>query len=229
MFRGRHPKCLPHGKAHALLDGGGRNELALAGHVIAWHGHLHLVAIGAGHTDNGASHIASAEVEDRHVARHHRVAAAALILLGEVDVGLELGVGLGGARSANHLTAEHRILVNATAQHADGVAGRTLRQLGVEHLDTSDHRLLRLLATAQNLDLIALLHDTLLHSASAHRTSARDREDVLNCQQEGFVSVALRRGDIVIHGLHQLQDLVHPLVVTSPSSTPSHCRQQAII
>ena len=207
--------CLSHGEAHALLDGGAGNELAGAGDVVARHGHLHLVAVGAHHALDLARDVAGAEVEDGHVAGHHRVGAAALVLLGEVDVCLELGVGLGGARGADHLAAEDGILVDTAAQHAHRVAGRALGEVGVEHSDSGDHGLLGLLATAQNLDLIALLHDALLNAASAHGTSARDGEHVLDGQQERLVSLALGRWDVLVNRLHELQDLVHPLVVTS--------------
>ena len=162
---------LAHGEAHSLLNRCGCNELALAGDVISWHGHLHLVTFRASHAFNLAGHIAGAEVENRHVSRHHWVVSATLILLCKVDVGLELGVSLRGTWCANHLTTEHGILLNTTAQHTDGVASWTLWEVSVEHSNASDHGLLGLLATAQNLHLVTLLHDTLLNSASAHGTS----------------------------------------------------------
>ena len=171
-------------------------------------------AIRAHHALDLARHIAGSEVEHGHVAGHHRVGSAALVLLGEVDVGLELGVGLGSAWRANHLATEHRILVDTTAQHADRVACRALREVGVEHADSGDDGLLGLLAAAQDLDLIALLDDALLDAARAHGSSARDGEHVLDGQQEGLVRLALRRGDVLVHGLHELKDLVDPLVVT---------------
>ena len=200
--------CLSHGEAHALLDGSSGDELAGAGDVVTGHGHLDLVALGAHHALNLASDVAGAEVEDGHVARHHRVGAATLVLLGEVDVGLELGVGLGGAWSADDLATEDGILVDTAAQHAHGVAGRALREVGVEHADSGDDGLLGLLATAQDLDLIALLDNALLDAASAHGASARDGEHVLHGQQEWLVGVALRGGDVLIHLGHILHVLM---------------------
>ena len=204
---------LAHGEAHSLLNGSGGNQLAFAGDVIAWHGHLHLIAIGAGHAINLAGHVAGSEIEHWHVAGHHRVGAATLILLCEVDVGLELGVSLGGTRCADHLTTEHGVLLDTTAQHAHSVACRALGEVSVEHANTSDHGLLRLLTTAQDLHLVALLHNALLDSASAHGTSTGDREHVLNSQEEGLVRLTLGCGDVVIHGVHELQNLVDPLVI----------------
>ena len=63
-------------------------------------------------------------------------------------------------------------------------------------------------------DLIALLDDALLDAARAHGASARDGEHILNGQQEGLVRLALRGGDVLVHGLHELKDLVNPLVIT---------------
>ena len=109
---------------------------------------------------------------------------------------------------------KHSILVDTTAQHADRVACRALREVGVEHADSGDDGLLGLLAAAQDLDLIALLDDALLDTACAHGSSARDGEHVLDGQQEGLVRLALRGGDVIVHGLHELKDLVDPLVIT---------------
>mmetsp|Transcript_40179 Transcript_40179/g.104030 ORF Transcript_40179/g.104030 Transcript_40179/m.104030 type:complete len:440 (-) Transcript_40179:78-1397(-) len=207
------PAALTHGEAHALLDGRAGDELALHVDVIARHSHLHLLAAGVGHAHHLACDVASPEVEHGHVAGHHGVAAATLLLLGQVHVGLELGVGLRGARSADHLAAHDTALVDTAEQNAHGVTGRALGEVSVEHLDACDGRLQRLLATAQDLDIIALLHDTLLHAASGHGAAARDGEDVLDRQQERLVRRTRRHVHVRVHDLHELQDLVHPLVV----------------
>mmetsp|Transcript_119744 Transcript_119744/g.301057 ORF Transcript_119744/g.301057 Transcript_119744/m.301057 type:complete len:224 (-) Transcript_119744:965-1636(-) len=168
------PATLAHGEAHALLDGRGRNELAIDGHIIARHGHLHLVALGAGHLLDLACDVASPEVEHGHVAGHHRVRAAALVLLRQVDVRLELGVRRRGAWRADHLATQDAAALNATAENAHGVACGALWQVRVEHPDTGHHGFLWLLATAQDLHLIALLHNALLHAARSHRAATGD-------------------------------------------------------
>ena len=158
---------------------------------------------------------AGSEVEHGHVAGHHRVGSAALVLLGEVDVGLELGVGLGGTWRADHLATEHSILVDTTAQHADRVACRALREVGVEHADSGDDGLLGLLAAAQDLDLIALLDDSPARTRPVHTVPRPEMENTSSTgQQEGLVRLALRGGDVLVHGLHELKDLVNPLVIT---------------
>ena len=117
-------------------------------------------------------------------------------------------MGLGGAWSADHLATEDGILVDTAAQHAHRVAGRALREVGVEHADSGDDGLLGLLAAAKDLDLIALLDNALLDAASAHGASARDGEHVLHGQQEWLVGVALRGGDVLVHLGHILHVLM---------------------
>mmetsp|Transcript_7626 Transcript_7626/g.16580 ORF Transcript_7626/g.16580 Transcript_7626/m.16580 type:complete len:213 (+) Transcript_7626:169-807(+) len=188
--------ALPHGKAHARLNGRLGDELAVDAHIVAWHAHLDGIAIRRGHGLDLSGHVTGAEVEHRHVAWHDGIASASLLLLGKVDVGLELLVGLGGPGRADHHPAEDGALLNTTAQQTNGVARRPLRQLSVEHLDASDRALLGLLASAEDLHIVTLSHDALLHSACSHSSTTRDREDILDCQKEGLVSSPLRQCDV---------------------------------
>mmetsp|Transcript_51862 Transcript_51862/g.160674 ORF Transcript_51862/g.160674 Transcript_51862/m.160674 type:complete len:460 (-) Transcript_51862:273-1652(-) len=207
------PPALAHGEAHALLDRGGGDKLAVDRHVIARHRHLHLISLRAGHSIDLARDVACPEVEDRHVARHDGVRTAALVLLREVDVGLELGVGGGRTGRADHLPAKNGAAIDAAAQDTHGVARRALWKVRVEHADARDDGLLGLLATAEDLHLVALLDDALLHAARGDGAASGDGEDVLHGQQERLVGVAGRQVDVLVHDLHELQDLVAPLVV----------------
>ena len=53
----------------------------------------------------------------------------------------------------------------------------------------------------------------LLDAAGDDGAATGDREHVLDRHQERLVDVALRFGDVVVDGLHQLEDLRHPLAV----------------
>mmetsp|Transcript_57409 Transcript_57409/g.103175 ORF Transcript_57409/g.103175 Transcript_57409/m.103175 type:complete len:393 (+) Transcript_57409:146-1324(+) len=209
------PAALTHCEAHALLDRSLGDELARHVQVVPRHGHLRFSTLSSGHRLHLAGDIAGAEVEDWTVARHHRVAAATLVLGGKVNVGLELGVGLGGAWVADYHSTHDLVLLDAAAQHANRVAGRAFVQIRVEHADAGDDRGLRLLTTAQNLDGVALLHDALLDAASSHCASAGDGENILHSQQEGLVGVTCGQLNVGVHRVHELQDLVAPLVLTS--------------
>ncbi len=70
-----------------------------------------------------------------------------------------------------------------------------------------------MVAQADDLDLLADLDDALLHLAGHDRAPAGDGHDVLDRHQERLVDVALGLGDVVVDGIHELDDLLAPLGV----------------
>ena len=76
----------------------------------------------------------------------------------------------------------------------------------MEHLDAGDDGLLLLVAQADDLDFLAQLQDTALHTAGGHGAAAGDGEHVLDGHQEGQVVVTGGSGDIVVNSVHQLLD-----------------------
>ena len=62
-------------------------------------------------------------------------------------------------------------------------------------------------AQADDLDLLAHLDDALLHLAGHDGAPAGDGHDVLDRHEEGLVDVALGLGDVVVDGVHELDDL----------------------
>src|SRR5690606_22339746 len=64
-----------------------------------------------------------------------------------------------------------------------------------------------------DFDFVADLHDTTLDTASSNRTAARNRKYVLNRQQERLFRIALRRRDVLVDLLEQLDDLLRPFAV----------------
>jgi hypothetical protein len=87
------------------------------------------------------------------------------------------------------------------------VAGLTLVEKLLEHLDARHHRLLRG-TDPDDLHFFADLDHTLLDAARHHRSTSRNREDVLDRHQELFVDSAHRHRNVRIHRFHQLQDLL---------------------
>ena len=59
---------------------------------------------------------------------------------------------------------------------------------------------------ADDLDLVADLDLAALDAAGDDRAAAGDREDVLDRHQERLVDVALRRRDVGVDRVHQLED-----------------------
>src|SRR5690606_37306534 len=88
----------------------------------------------------------------------------------------------------------------------------TLIEELAEHLHTGDYRLL-VRTKADQLHLLADLDTATLHTTSRHRTTTRDREDVLHWHQERLVDITLRLGDVAVDSIHQLGDLLTPLAV----------------
>src|ERR1700739_3198575 len=109
-FADREPQTLVHGDRLDQLD--------LHLDVVA--GHDHLSALGQpGH----AGDVGRAEVELRPVAREERRVTSALLLLEDVDLGLELGVRGDRSGLAQHLPALD-VLTLGPSQQAAGVVAR---------------------------------------------------------------------------------------------------------
>src|SRR6185436_15136322 len=98
-----------------------------------------------------------------------------LFLLQDVDLAHELLVRRDRPRLAEDLPTLHVVLLDAAEQDADVVARAALVEQLAEHLDARHRRLARL-AEADDLDLLARLHDATLDAARDDRAAALDRE-----------------------------------------------------
>ena len=132
--------------------------------------------------------------------------AAALVLGQDVNLALELGVGVDGAGLAQNLAALD-VGLGDTAQQAAGViTGLDEVQSLAEHLHGGDDGALLLLLQAHDVDGLAGLQLAALHTAGSHGAAAGDGEHVLDGHQEGQRVVTGRIGDIAVDGIHQLLD-----------------------
>src|SRR4051795_10502797 len=120
---------LTDGEPQAGVHGDRLDQLDLHLDVVTRHHHLD--ALGqVGH----ARDVGGAEVELRPVAREERRVTAALLLLEDVDLGLELRVRRDRAGLAEDLPALDLLALGATEEAADVVAGLALVQDLAEHL-----------------------------------------------------------------------------------------------
>ena len=134
---------------------------------------------------------------------------ATALLLGEhVHLGLELRVRGDRTRLGQHLAALDVLALDAAEQGADVVTGLPLVEQLAEHLDAGDHGLLDLRLHADDLDLVIDVDDAALHATGGDGAATGDGEDVLDGHQEGLVHVALGERHVVVHGLHELEDLL---------------------
>ncbi len=108
--------------------------------------------------------------------------------------------------SGQNLAALDLGLSHATQQSADVIAGFSVVQQLVEHLDTGDDGLALLVLQADDLDLLVQLQHATLHTAGSHGAAAGDGEHVLHGHQEGHILLAVGSGDPGINSVHQLLD-----------------------
>src|SRR5690554_1662242 len=175
---------------------------------VARHDHL-----GALRQRDDAGDVRGAEVELRTVVRVERVVTATLIL-GQ-DVGGALEVGVRGNRTGLHdnLATLNVFALGAAEQQATVLAGPRLVKLLVEHLDTGDRGLLRR-ADADDLDLGVDGEGSALGATGDDGSTTGDREDVFDRHEERLVLVTHGVRDVVVSGLHEVENALNPLLVT---------------
>ena len=131
---------------------------------------------------------------------------AAFFLGQNVNLTLELGVGLDGVGSCENLSALNVLLSNATEQSADVVACFCVLELLVEHLGTGNGGLGDLVLQADNLNLVANLNTATLNTSGGNGATAGNGEYVLDGHEEGLVGLTVGSGDPGINCVHELLD-----------------------
>ena len=129
----------------------------------------------------------------------------ALLLGQDVDLGVELGVGLDAARLGHDLAALDLVALDAPQEAADVVAGPALVEQLLEHLDPGDDDLAGGL-DPDDLDLVADVDDAALDPPGGDRAPALDPEDVLDRHEEGLVDRPLGGRDVRVDRVHELLD-----------------------
>src|SRR6478736_4399668 len=192
----REPQTLIHRDRLAELD----SDL----HIVTRHHHLRAT----GQLDR-AGHVSRTEKELRTIIVEERLVPATLVFVQHIHLTLEIRVRSNRARLAQHLATLHIILTRATKQRTDVVTGLTLIEQLTEHLPPGTRRLLRH-PQPNDLDLITRMNDPLLHLASHHRATTRDREHILDRHQERLVQLTHRLRNEAVSSSHQLHDLLLP-------------------
>src|SRR6187200_911954 len=191
------PATLADGEALADLDGDRGDQLDAHLDVVA--GHDHLGPVGQ---PDGAGHVGGAQVELGPVAVVEGRVPAALLLGQDVDLRGELGVGLDRGALGQDLAALDLVALDAPDEAAHVVAGLTLVEQLLEHLDTGHDDLAGRL-DADHLDLVADLDDAALDAPGGDGAPALDAEHVLDRHQERLVDRPLGGRDVGVDGIHQ--------------------------
>ena len=199
-------------EAQALLHGDRVDEVALDGDVVTRHSHLGAL----GELDR-TGNVGGTEVELRTITIEERGVTAALLLGQNVDLAGELGVRGNRTGLAENLAALDVLALDAAEQQTDVVASLAEVHGLTEHLDTGNDGVLGIL-DADDLDGLVELELTALDTAGSNGTTAGDGHNVLNGHQEREVVVTSRRRDVLVDGVHELADSVHPLGVALESA-----------
>ena len=154
---------------------------------------------------------------------------ATLILLQNVDLALEVGVRSGRTGLAEHHATDDVLLLGTTQQHADVVASLTLVEDLAEHLDTGDGGLLGGVVDTDDLDLVRGVDDAALDTAGHHGATAGDGEDVLNRHEERLVEVTIRLRDVLVNGIHEVENGLGPLLVTLQGLVGGDADDRAVV
>src|SRR5206468_2027775 len=146
-----------------------------------------------------------AEVELRAIALEERGVPSALFLGEDVHLGLELRVRRDRAGLREHHAALDVLLVDAAEQEADVVARLAAVEQLAERFDAGDDRLL-VRAESDQRDFLADLDLAAVDTTGGDRAAARDREDVLDGEQERLVDLTHRLRDVAVERVEQLLD-----------------------
>src|SRR6185437_6871928 len=214
---------LSDGEAQALVHGDRLDQLDLHLDVVA--GHDHLDALGQ---LRHAGDIGRAEIELRPVAREERSVTTTLLLLEDIDLSFELGVGRDRAGLAEHLAALDLLTLGASKQTTHVVSRLTLVEDLAEHLHTGDHSGGGVV-DSHDLDRIAGVDDALLNATRRNGAASGDREDILDGHQERLVELAHRLGDVAVERRGKLNDLALVLLVALERLQSGACDEWNVI
>ena len=192
-------------EARSNLGGDVVNKLANHLDVVTRHDHLVSSVRGTLWPVKTSSDISCTDEELRAVVRHERRVTATLILSQDlrgasaasaksnagktyVNLSNELGHRLDGADSGDDHSALELLTLDTAKESTQVITGLSLDKLLVEHLNAGDGRL-EVGAETDNLALLALLRNTALNTTRRNSATARDREGVLNGQEERLVEI----------------------------------------
>ena len=128
---------------------------------------------------------------------------AALFLGQNVNLTLELGVRGNRTRLSQNLTSFDLVTSNTTEQSTDVIAGFCIVQKLSEHLDTGYNNFSGFVGQTNDFNFVRHVQLTSLNSTGSNRTTAGDREDILDRHQEGQVALSLRSRDVAVNSVHQ--------------------------
>src|SRR5262245_47558061 len=184
-----------------------RDQLDRQVHVVPGHHHLR-----PRWQLRHSRHVRRPKVKLRPVPVEERRVPPPLFLRQDVHLRLVVRVRRDRPRRRDHLPSLHVLLLRPSQQQPYVVSRHPLVQQLLEHLHARHHSLQRL-PHPYDLDLFPYLHLPSLDPPRRHRSSPRDREDVLHWHQKRLVHLPLRDRNVAVHRLHQRHHLLLALRV----------------
>ena len=175
--------------------------------MITWLNHF-----GALWELDATSDIGGAEVELWTIVVEEWSVAATLVLGKDVNLSLELGVRSDGTWSSQHLTTLDLVTVDTAEEQTDVVASLSGIHDLVEGLDGGNGGGLGILQT-NNLNWGVGEDLTTGDTTGDHGTTTGDGEDILDWHEEWLVEVVNWGWDVLIDCVHELLDLLNPVLV----------------
>ncbi len=182
------------------FEGNGVDELDGELDVVARHDHLDTLRKGDGSGDIGRT-----EVELRSVVGSEGSVSSALFLLQNVDLALELSVRSDGADLAKDLSTDDLVTIDASEKGTDVVASLGVVEGLAEHFKGGDDALPGREDT-DDFDFIVRLDDASLDSTGSNGATTGDGHDIFDGEKEGLLGISLRGRDVLIDGIHELDD-----------------------
>src|SRR5262245_13154910 len=140
---------------------------------------------------DGAGHVRRPEVKLRTIVAEEGGVAPAFLLSQDVHLRLEAPMRQNRTGARQHLTALHRIPIDAAQQATHVIAGLTHVEDLLVRLDADDDRASRL-AKADDLNVIAVLDNAALDQPSDNRPATGNRVHTLDRHQERPIPRTLR-------------------------------------
>ena len=131
---------------------------------------------------------------------------AAFILLQDVDLSLELLVGVDGAGLAQNLSALDFGSLNTAQKSTDVVAALSVVEGLAEHLKAGNDCAALLIGQTDYLSGVVQVDLTTLDTAGNNGSTSGDGHRILDGHQEGLLIVTCRCRDVCINSIHKLMD-----------------------
>ena len=158
-----------------------------------------------GHT----CYVRRAEEELRAVTAEERRVPSSLLLTQNVNFCLESRSWNDASLRCQHVTAMDFIVTHSTQQTANAVTGSTFIEDTVVSFDAGANRAARFVRETNDLQVVAHPDNALLDRSCDNRTSAVDREHVLDRHEEWLVDVTFRIRNVHVECIQQFVDAPH--------------------